>query len=170
MDYTFGPVFPGEFDFTLLFERCMLGMVPAGIAILVLPVYLRAMASAINQVRPGRLLWAKLATATALVGIQLAAIILWRQAGLLRSDIALAASVLSFNASLAVAAILYIVHSFSLSPSSFLSIYLSITMAFDITMARSYFLRNSIDALGGLQAAVAGLKFVLMLLEEVPKR
>ncbi|KAM3452690.1 hypothetical protein NHJ6243_009310 [Beauveria neobassiana] len=170
MDYTFGPVFPGEFDFTLLFERCMLGMVPAGIAILVLPVYLRAMASAINQVRPGRLLWAKLATATALVGIQLAAIILWRQAGLLRSDIALAASVLSFIASLAVAAILYIVHSFSLSPSSFLSIYLSITMAFDITMARSYFLRNSIDALGGLQAAVAGLKFVLMLLEEVPKR
>ncbi|KAM3547048.1 hypothetical protein ARSEF1564_000089 [Beauveria bassiana] len=170
MDNTFGPVFPGEFDFTLLFERCMLGMVPAGIAILVLPVYLRAMASAINQVRPGRLLWAKLATATALVGIQLAAIILWRQAGLLRSDIALAASVLSFIASLAVAAILYIVHSFSLSPSSFLSIYLSITMAFDITMARSYFLRNSIDALGGLQAAVAGLKFVLMLLEEVPKR
>lgn len=170
MDNTFGPVLPDHFDFTLLFERSMLGMVPAGICILVLPIYLKTMASTANQVRPGRLLWAKLATATALLSIQLAAVILWQKAGLMRSDVALAASVMSFVASLAVATILYIAHTFSLCPSAFLSVYLSLTMAFDITMARSYFLRNSIDALGGLQAAVAGLKFVLVLLEEVPKR
>lgn len=170
MDDKFGPVLPGQFDFTLMFERSMLGIVPAGIAILIVPVYLKTMASSPNQVRPGRLLWAKLTSAIALVGIQLASVILWHNAGLMRSDVALAAAILSFLASLCVAAILYIAHCFCLSPSAFLSIYLSLTMAFDITMARSYFLRNSIDALGGLQAAVAGLKLVLVALEEVPKR
>ncbi|OAA70037.1 Vacuolar metal resistance and drug detoxification protein [Akanthomyces lecanii RCEF 1005] len=170
MDNTFGPVLPDHFDFTLLFERSMLGMVPAGIAILIVPVYLRAMARAANQVRPGRLLWAKLATAAALVGIQLASIILWHNAGLLRSDVALAASITSLVASLGIAIILYIAHTFFLCPSAFLSVYFSLTMVFDVTMARSYFLRHSIDALGGLQVTVAGLKLVLVLLEEVPKR
>ncbi|KAJ3488046.1 hypothetical protein NLG97_g6273 [Lecanicillium saksenae] len=169
MDNKFGPILAGKFDFTLLFERSMLAMVPAGVAILAIPIYLKTVASKANQVRPGRLLWAKLATATALIAIQLASIVLWHNAGLLRSDISLAASIMSFIASLCVAAILYITHTFSLSPSAFLSMYLSLTMAFDITMARSYFLRNSIDTLGGLQAAVAGLKLILVVLEEVPK-
>ncbi|KAJ6779774.1 hypothetical protein PWT90_04952 [Aphanocladium album] len=154
-DNNFGPVLEGKFDFTLLFERSMLAIVPAGIAILAIPIYVMTMTSKGKQVRPGRLLWAKLATAIALVGLQLSSVILWHRAGLLRSDISLAASIMSFIASF---------------PSAFVSIYLSITMAFDITMARSYFLRNSIDTLGGLQAAVAGLKLVLVLLEEVPKR
>lgn len=169
MDGMFGPAMPGKFDFTLLFELVMLGMVPAGIVILVTPFYLRSLATAANQVRPGVLLWAKLAAGVALVSIQLASIVLWHRADLFRSNVALAASIMSFIGSLCVVVIIYITHTFSLHSSSFMSIFLSLTMLFDITMARSYFLRESLDALGALQVVVASLKLFLALLEEVPK-
>lgn len=169
MDRMFGPVLPGKFDFTLLFELVMLGMVPAGIAILVTPIYLAGLAFKTKPVRAGYLLWLKLAAAISLVAVQLASIVLWTRADKFRSNITLAASILSLTASLCVIAILYIAHTSSLQTSAFLSIFLSLTMLFDITTARSYFLRHSLDALAALQVAVAFLKLVLAALEEVPK-
>ncbi|KAM3439952.1 hypothetical protein MY4824_002459 [Beauveria thailandica] len=169
IDNKFGPVLPGKFDFTLLFELVMLGMVPAGIIILVMPFYLGRMLTATHKIRPGPLLWFKLANGTALIAVQLASIISWQKAGLYRSDVSLAASVMSFIASLCVVGLLYISHTFSLHQSSFLSIYLSATMLFDMAMARSYFLRGSLDSLGALQATIAVLKFTLAMIEEIPK-
>ncbi|KAJ3494698.1 hypothetical protein NLG97_g3915 [Lecanicillium saksenae] len=169
-DSEFGPARSDKFDFTLLFELIMLSLVPASVIILTMPFYVKNMASASNQVRPGLLLWAKLATGVALVAVQLAGLILWQRAGLYRSALAIGASVLSFLASLCVVALLYMTHTFSLRSSSFLAIFLSLTMLFDITMTRSYFLRGTLDALGALQAAVASLKLVLVVLEEMPKR
>ncbi|KAM3446727.1 hypothetical protein MY3296_009396 [Beauveria thailandica] len=169
IDNKFGPVLPGKFDFTLLFELVMLGMVPAGIIILLMPFYLGRMLIATHKIRPGPLLWFKLANGTALIAVQLASIISWQKAGLYRSDVSLAASVMSFIASLCVVGLLYISHTFSLHQSSFLSIYLSATMLFDMAMARSYFLRGSLDSLGALQATIAVLKFTLAMIEEIPK-
>ncbi|KAM3521154.1 hypothetical protein NHJ13051_006425 [Beauveria bassiana] len=84
-DNEFGPILPGKFDFTLLFELVMLGMVPAGIVILLMPFYLGRMRLATHKVRPGPLLWFKLTAGTALIAVQLASIISWQQAGLYRS-------------------------------------------------------------------------------------
>ncbi len=170
MDSTFGPALPDKFDFTLLFELIMLGMVPAGVVILVMPLYVKNMASATNLVRPGILLWAKVATGTALAAVQLASIILWQHAGLYRSKLAFAASALSFVASICILALLCITHTFSLRQSSFLSVFLFLTMLFDATIVRSYFLRGTLDSLGALQATVAVLKFALLVIEEIPKR
>lgn len=169
IDNEFGPVLPGKFDFTLLFELVMLGMVPAGIVILLMPFYLGKMLIATNKVRPGPLLWLKLTAGTALIAVQLASIISWQKAGLYRSGVSLAASGMSFIASLCVVGLLYISHTFSLHQSSFLSIYLSATMLFDIAMTRSYFLRGSLDSLGALQATIAVLKLTLAVIEEIPK-
>ncbi|EJP67794.1 canalicular multispecific organic anion transporter 1 [Beauveria bassiana ARSEF 2860] len=168
-DNEFGPILPGKFDFTLLFELVMLGMVPAGIVILLMPFYLGRMLLATHKVRPGPLLWFKLTAGTALIAVQLASIISWQKAGLYRSGVSLAASVMSFIASLCVVGLLYISHTFSLHQSSFLSVYLSATMLFDMAMTRSYFLRGSLDFLGALQATIAVLKFTLVVIEEIPK-
>lgn len=168
-DRGFGPTLPGRFDFTITFELIMLGMVPAGVIILSIPVYLRSLAKAVPQVQPGFLLWAKLAVGCVLAAVQVASLVMWNRAGLYETNVTLAASIMSLLASLSVVVIIYVAHTFAAKPSSFLSIFLFLTMLFDITMARSYFLRNSLDVLGALEAAIACLKFVLAVLEEVPK-
>ncbi|KAM3536888.1 hypothetical protein ARSEF1564_010190 [Beauveria bassiana] len=91
MDTHFGPADVGRFDFTILFEHTMLGLVPTGIIVLALP-------------------------------------------------------------------------------SALLSIFLPITMLFDITMARSYFMRGGLAAIAALKAVIATLKLALAILEEMPKR
>ncbi|XWW93222.1 hypothetical protein V2A60_001154 [Cordyceps javanica] len=167
MDTQFGPVDTGRFDFTILFEHAMLGLVPAGIFILALPVFFKA-ARALRQARPGTLLWLKLAVSVTLVAIQLASLVLWHDAA--RTPVSLAASVMSFAASLCVLAVIYITHIYTVQSSALLSVFLSITMLFDITMARSYYMRGGLAAIAALQVVIASLKMVLAILEELPKR
>ncbi len=167
MDTRFGPADAGRFDFTILFEHAMLGLVPAGVVVLALPAFLNA-ARAVRQARPGALLWLKLAVGVALVAIQLASLVLWHSAA--RTTVSLAASVLSFVASLCVLAIIYITHIYTVQSSALLGVFLSITMLFDITMARSYFMRGGLGAIAALQVVIASLKLALAVLEEMPKR
>ncbi|PQK09355.1 hypothetical protein BB8028_0001g14250 [Beauveria bassiana] len=54
--------------------------------------------------------------------------------------------------------------------SALLSIFLPITMLFDITIARSYFMRGGLAAIAALYAVIATLKLALPILEEMPKR
>lgn len=86
----------------------MLGLVPTGMIVFALPVFLNA-ACAVRQARPGALLWLKLALGAALVAIQLASLILWHHAA--RTIVSLAASIMSFVASLCVLAIIHITQS-----------------------------------------------------------
>ncbi|OAA64056.1 Vacuolar metal resistance and drug detoxification protein [Cordyceps fumosorosea ARSEF 2679] len=167
MDTQFGPVDAGRFDFTIFFEHAMLGLVPAGIVVLALPVFLKA-TRASRQARPGALLWLKLILSVSLVAIQLASLILWHSAT--RTPVSLAASILSFVASLCVLAIIYITHIYTVQSSALLSVFLSITMLFDITMARSYYMRGGMGTIAALQVAIASLKLALAVLEEIPKR
>ncbi|KAJ6780152.1 hypothetical protein PWT90_01968 [Aphanocladium album] len=170
MDALFGPQLPGHFDFTLLFEHSMLWLVPAGVVILVTPMYFKGIARAQRQVRPGALLWVKLACGLALVGIQASNIALWRETDYFRSDVTIAACSMSLIASICTVAIIAIAHSYSLQPSTFLSVFCSITLFFDITMTRSYFFRETLGAIAVLQVCVVLLKVFLIILEEFPKR
>lgn len=171
MDRLFGPVLPGHFDFTLLFELSMLGLVPAGIAILTTPFYLKTALKATRQVRPGLLLGVKIAAGVVLVAAQLATVFLWKAAQSYHSDVTLAASIMSVLASVCVVTIIYITHTYNIRSSAFLSVFLTVTMLFDITIARSCLLREtSLDAIGYVQIAAASLKLSLVILEEIPKR
>ncbi|KAJ6785357.1 hypothetical protein PWT90_03232 [Aphanocladium album] len=170
MDARWGPQLEGEFDFTLLFEQLMLTIVPGGIIILIIPRYLKSAIQSARRVRSGRLLWGKLATGLALLAVQSANLALWQNDSVFRSKIALAASSMSLLASISILGILYITHTYSLQPSSFLSVFLSFTMLSDIVIARSYFRRTGLGANGALQIAMIVLKLVLVVLEEVPKR
>ncbi|KAJ6788184.1 hypothetical protein PWT90_06047 [Aphanocladium album] len=166
VDDQFGPANTGRFDFTILFEQAMLGLVPTGIVILAMPVFLKATRSA-RQARPGALLWLKLAVGGALVAIQLASLVLWQSAA--RTPVSLAASVMSFVASICVFSVIYITHIYTVQSSALLSVFLTITMLFDITMARSYFMRGGLDAIAASQVVIASLKLMLVVLEEIPK-
>lgn len=169
-DTHFGPQLPGQFDFTLFFEQVMMAIVPASIIAMAIPFYLRTAVRSARYVRSGYLLWAKLAIGVSLIAVHTATVVLWQMNSLFRSNLALGAAIMSLFASMSITAILYVAHTYSLQPSGFLSVFLSITILFDITVVRSAFRRDGLGAIGALQIAVAILKFVLVLLEEVPKR
>lgn len=169
-DSLFGPQLPGRFDFTVLFEHAMLGLIPTALVVLVTPFYLKDLLHTQRQVRPGSLLWSKMMCGLALVVIQATNIALWHKTDYFRSRVTVATSIMSLIASLCTMAIIIITHIYSLQPSSFLSLLFSLTMIFDITMARSYFLRDTLSTIAALQACVVVLKLVLVVLEEVPKR
>ncbi|TQV90796.1 multidrug resistance protein MDR [Cordyceps javanica] len=170
LDALFGPQLPGHFDFTILFEHSMLWIVPTGVAILMTPFYFNGLLRSERQVRPGFLLWIKVACGVALVGIQACDIALWHNTHYFRSRETVIACSMSLVASICTLAIIIISHLYSLQPSTFLSIFFSITMLFDITMARSYFFRETLGVIAALQVCVVVLKLWLILLEEVPKR
>ncbi|KAJ3496257.1 hypothetical protein NLG97_g2789 [Lecanicillium saksenae] len=169
-DGQFGPQLDGQFDFTLLFEHVMLTIVPGGLVVLAIPFYLKMALSEARKVRAGLLLWLKLAMGLALLVIHATSLALWQRASLFRSDIALAAAGMSLVTSLCIIVILYISHTYSIRSSGFLSLFLTITALFDITMTRSYFRRSGLDTIAALQTTVIVLKFGLVILEEVSKR
>lgn len=166
-DGEFGPANPNRFDFTILFEHAMLGLVPAGIFVLATPFFFRFVRSD-RQVQPGVVLWLKIAASIALMAIQLASLVLWRNTA--HTAVALAASALAFLASICVITIVYITHVYTIQSSALLSVFLTLTMLFDVTMARSYFMRDSLGAIASLQVAVASIKLALVVLEEISKR
>ncbi|KAJ6785359.1 hypothetical protein PWT90_03234 [Aphanocladium album] len=170
LDRLFGPQVEGQFDFTLLFEHVMLTIVPGGVAVLAIPFYLNTALQQARNVRSGALLWLKLVVGLALVAMHITSLVLWQQASRFRSEIALAAAVMSLVTSICILVILYVAHTYCLQPSTFLSVFLTITALFDITMTRSYFRRDDMDMIGALQISVAVLKFILVAFEEVSKR
>lgn len=169
-DALFGPQLPGHFDFTILFEHAMMWLVPTGLAILVTPFYLKSAMRAERKVRPGKLLWIQMACGLALVGLQATNIALWHNTDYFRSSVTVAACSMSLVASICTMCIIAITHMYSLQSSAFLSIFFTLTGLFDIAMARSYFLRDTLGAIASLQTCVVILKLVLIILQEVPKR
>lgn len=169
-DNQFGPKLLGQFDFTLLFEQAMLSIVPASIAILSIPYYVHLAVRARARERPGPLLWLKLAVGLAMLALHAASLVLWQRASVFYSDLSLPAASMSLASSLCILFILYVAHICSPRPSGFLSVFLTITILFDITMTRSYFRRAALGTIGALQIAIVVVKSLLVVLEEVPKR
>jgi len=106
-----------------------------------------------------------------LLGVEVVNTVLTSQDGSsLRNGASIAAAVLSCASMLSVISITYAEHCRSLRSSSFLSVFLSITMLFNVARARSYFNRGGLESFGTLQVAIAALKLVLVALEEVSKQ
>lgn len=65
---------------------------------------------------------------------------------------------------------LYAEHIYSLRSSTLLSVYLSITILLSIARSRSYFLRDGLQAAGGVTVTATFLKCAILALEEISKR
>ncbi|KAK2594831.1 hypothetical protein QQS21_007459 [Conoideocrella luteorostrata] len=167
---SFGPQLWGQFDFTLMFEHTILTILPTSILIIASLVYLLCRFNSPVYVSGGFLLWAKLAVIAALLGVEIASLVLWSIVPTYRSSVSLAASSLSCVSTFCIVAVVNLDHRQSLQSSTFVSVYLSLTTLLDIVKARSYFFRSGLQAMGGLSSAAATIKFLLLILEEIPKR
>lgn len=168
-DDSLGPRLSGSFDFTLKFERIVFHIVPSAVVLLAIPYYLYKAITSRPAVRPGVLLWMKLATAAAIAGVQLAAVVYWYTPPS-TSKLAQAASFLSLLGSMGIVFLTYSSHTHYLQPLVFLALFLSVTLLFDLVTIYSYFRRAGLGSIARITCALPGLKLALLILEELSKR
>lgn len=169
MDDSFGPRLFGHFDFTLLFEHSVFELAPACLIVFVAPFYTFTIWKGTPRVRFGTLLYAKMALAAALTGLQIANAVLWWNSPL-DSILAKAAAIMSFVSAVGITILLFAGHVYFLHSPGFLGIFLSVTMLFDIAITRTYFKRHGLATLGKVHTTIPAIKLALVLLEEVSKR
>lgn len=87
-----------------------------------------------------------------------------------RTEYSVATACLSTTTALCILAMLYVEHKHSTQPSMLISIYLSLSVLFDITKARSYFNRQGLESMAGTTLAILVLKSIVIYLEEKSKR
>lgn len=87
-----------------------------------------------------------------------------------RTEYSIAAACLSTVTALCLLAMLYVEHKRSIQPSTLISVYLSVSVLFDIAKARSYFNRRGLEPMAGTTLAILVLKLIVVCLEERSKR
>ncbi|KAE8349019.1 P-loop containing nucleoside triphosphate hydrolase protein [Aspergillus coremiiformis] len=161
------------FDFPLLFEETILGVLPLGVILVLSSFRLWHLFRKERKVVTSWLLWAKLTTWTILGIAQLVLIALWSLPTANRTQASIATNVVLTVGILFLGLLSYAEHNYSVRPSLILSIYLFITLLFDIAKVRTLWLRE----LAGINRTIATLtsvsvtiKILLLLLETVEKR
>lgn len=186
-DDAFGPQYGSWFDFTLQFEQSALGLLPTGLLVAAAPLFLYICTNRPAYARAGITLWLKLvclqlptqlvtililvtqAATLNLFVLEIISLVLYRNTPALKSDIALAAASMSCVASFTIVVLVVAEHRFTLRPTSLLSLYILLSLFLDVVKSRSYFLRHGLSVLGGLSAAAAAAKAILIGVQEVPK-
>lgn len=171
-DKSFGPRLLGHFDFTLLFEHTIFQIAPSALILFATPFYAHRLLRGTVLIRPGRLLFVKLAAAIALVVVQIVNLVLWWSSSLEYLDLKLGriAAVFSLLSAVCIAIISISGHFYFLSSSTFLGLFLTMTLPADIVTTLTYHNRPGLLQIAHLQIAVPVLKFVLLSLEEISKR
>lgn len=103
-----------------------------------------------------------------LIGVQTGLLICWANNRLTKA--ALPSAVLSFVAGIAILFLSRLEDSRAVRPSSLLSIYLLVSLAFDAVQTRTLYLKHVSSLILGLFTANVGIKLVLLLLENRSKR
>ncbi|KJR86312.1 ABC transporter [Sporothrix schenckii 1099-18] len=194
-DDSFGPAVRGcrgDFDFTIRFEQLVLGIIPPAVFVpLVFPRLLHLWQRP-NIVGGPILLAAKLVAIIALAGLQLGLLILSAsQPGKFKALLS-ASSALGLLSSICIFILSHAEHTRSPRPSILLSSYLVLSVLFDITLARTFWMARE-DSLAGagsrvslvvagydlnsaetvfcrLFSAALAFRVVLLLLESVQKK
>ncbi|PHH80624.1 hypothetical protein CDD80_627 [Ophiocordyceps camponoti-rufipedis] len=170
-DASFGPRLPDRFDFTLSFEQVVFSIGPSAVLLLASPLRIATLARRKPTFRSDALLWFKMICILLLFGLRLAELALWIVSSpSLRTRTTLAAASLSLAVVVALGSLLYAEHRYSHSPSTLISLYLSVTILLDIASIRSLFLRGGLFAFAIVSVAALVVKLLLLAFEEVPKR
>ncbi|KAF4845765.1 ABC transporter atnG [Colletotrichum siamense] len=169
-DDSFGPIIQDcrdGFDFTLTFELCLFTILPASLLLLVAPLRLFQLGKLPRAVSGNVLRLCKIAAIGVLAVLQLILIALWaihRDEGLLRT-VSIAASCVSFVASLVFGGLSYIEHSKSLKPSSILNTYILVSLVLDGAILRTIWLSHLSAAISAVFTASFALKTAIVILE-----
>ncbi|TDZ40639.1 ABC transporter atnG [Colletotrichum spinosum] len=173
-DDSFGPVVRNcrnGFDFTLTFEQSLFTILPACLLLLIAPFRLQRLWKGPLKVTGNALRLSKQLAIAILAILQLALVGIWTSqnaAGRLRT-VSIAASSVSFVASLVVGGLSYIEHSKSLRPSSILNTYTLASLVLDGAILRTMWLSHLSVALCAVFTASFAVKALLVILEAQAK-
>ncbi|KAL2832126.1 P-loop containing nucleoside triphosphate hydrolase protein [Aspergillus cavernicola] len=175
-DNSLHPVPPscrGGFDFSLLFEELILGVLPLALTVLILPRRIWHLFHKLRKVVPSTSEYVKLSTWVSLGIVQLALTTQWALASAPRTDASVAANAFFTSAFFLLGLLSYTEHNFSVTPSFLLNVYLLITLLFDTVKTRTLWLRQTggtSETIAILTSVTVALKLLLLLLETVEKR
>ncbi|OAR01628.1 hypothetical protein LLEC1_03283 [Akanthomyces lecanii] len=167
-DAMFGPQLLDNFDFTLLFEHTILGILPNVVCVIGSIVCIYQLSRKAGLVSRGMLWWLKLISTVLLLATEICALALWSLPET-RTRAALAAASASCVASFFVIILADAEHRQSLHSSGFLNLYLGLYTLLCIAKARSLFLRPEVLPLAILQIISIGLMILLLVLGEISK-
>ncbi len=100
----------------------------------------------------------------------MATLIFWAIATHHRTKTAIPAASVELVAAACLAGIVYLEHRHSIRSSAFTAIYLLLSIAFEIVKGRSFFLRPGLILLGDMAEVTAGMRLLLLALQELSKR
>lgn len=177
-DASFGPAVQdcrGDFDFTIAFEQYLFTILPASLLIVAGPLRLRYLSRSASVVVAGdgffRL--TKLAAVAFFSALQLALLVLWaaQPAALLGRvrTVSVAASCVSFVASLVFCVLSYAEHARSPRPSSVLNAYLFVSLMLDGAILRTFWMSDLATSVKAVFTASFALKACLLVLEAKEK-
>ncbi|KAL5086662.1 hypothetical protein Trisim1_008747 [Trichoderma cf. simile WF8] len=174
-DNVFGPQVHGcreDFDFTLLFEQSILSILPSLIFLLLAlsrcflvwkrPTLLRQPLDV--------LLCSKMLAFLGFGATQIALIIQYAVSDRAFTKVSIAASAISLVTLLPSAILSYLDHHRSIRPSTLLCSFLALATLFDVSQARTLWLRHDGSPLPATFTAAVAFRFCMLLLESVEKR
>ncbi|OOO06299.1 ABC transporter transmembrane region [Aspergillus oryzae] len=160
-DNNFGPAIdPGcrdGFDFTLLFEQAILGLVPAVVFLLVCPLRLQILVK-------------RDITALVFAAIQLALLISWAKNTRPNTKLSVASSAINLAVAMEIVVLSWVEDERSVRPSSLLAIYLLFTLLFDVVQTRTLWLSPGNLLVPSLFTASVAAKTVMVLFESLGKQ
>lgn len=181
-DQAFGPAIDsscrGDFDFTITFEQCIFTILPSVILLLAAPFQIRHLSNAHPKFKftassSNTFKYVKLGAIAIFAVFQLTQMAWWaaqsEHLGRLRA-VSIAASCVSFVASLMFCALSYVEHAKSLRPSSILNAYLLVSVVLDGAIMRTFWLTDNLStAICATFSVSFALKVIMLVLEAKEK-
>ncbi|RDA86714.1 hypothetical protein CP532_4180 [Ophiocordyceps camponoti-leonardi (nom. inval.)] len=166
-DDSFGPLVASycRFDLTLLFEQSVLSIGPASVIIIAFPLRLAYLASSHLKTRPGRQRLVKLAVATVWLALQLILLSLWSRHEQHRTRASVPSAALNVIVALQIMTLSWMEDGRSIRPSSLLSIFLLVSLVFDLAQARTLWLLRLEKPIAAVFTASTVIKAIMLLLE-----
>ena len=172
-DDAFGPAVHGcrgNFDFTLLFEQSFFQIAPCALLLLLVPLRASQLhRQNVKTLRTG-MQGTKQSAIAVLAATQLASLVLWSMTPMYRTRASIPAATLSFLACLALLFLSSMEHTRSIRPSSIINTYILFSLLFDITQARTLWLRSGPRSVPALFTLGIASKTVILYLEARSKR
>ncbi|KAB8223991.1 P-loop containing nucleoside triphosphate hydrolase protein [Aspergillus novoparasiticus] len=173
-DNSFGPAIDSgcrdSFDFTLLFEQAILGLVPAVAFLLVCPLRLQILVKSDVRTQPHLMRLAKLIMALVFAAIQLALLISWAKNTRPNTKFSVASSAINLAVAAEIVVLSWVEDERSVRPSSLLAIYLLFTLLFDVVQTRTLWLSPGNILIPSLFTASVAAKTVMVLFESLGKQ
>ncbi|RAL02582.1 P-loop containing nucleoside triphosphate hydrolase protein [Aspergillus ibericus CBS 121593] len=170
----FGPgVLPcrRDFDFTLLFEQTILGLVPDLLFLVLCAFRWQQIYGRATKVRQSFLGVWKTALIALLLAVKVANLVLWSLPRAPRTNVSIPSAAVSLTSTLALLILSHYEHTRSLRPSTLICLYLIATTLFNIVQVRTLWLIRPLDFRLAVTASLAlGIRTLLLISEARGKK